>query len=80
MKFEPCWLDSIDVNAIPVLVIGCQHEATWDFQNLADAQEIFPELDPYRSSTKFTAAMRGEVNNAPELRFETWAAYEVYSM
>ena len=80
MKFDPCWLDSVDVNAIPVRVIGCQHEGAWDFPNLADAQETFPELDPYRSSTRFTAAMRGEVNNAPALRFETWAAYEVYSM
>src|SRR5215472_5312500 len=59
------WLGSVDVNAVPVQVIGREDEGAWDFPNLAAAQKQFPELDPYRSTNRFTAAMRGEVNDAP---------------
>lgn len=76
---DDSWLDFIDVNAIPVQVIGRENEGLWDFSNLAAARKQFHELDPYRSTDRFTAAMRGEVNDAPALRFETWAAYDVYS-
>jgi hypothetical protein len=69
----------MDVNAPPSEVIGWQPEGLWDFLNLAAAQKTFPELDPDRSTSRFTAAMRGEVSDAPALRFETWAAYEIYS-
>ncbi len=79
VNVHSCWLDSVEVNAIPVQVIGWQDEGVWDFPDLAAAQKIFPALDPYRGTSRFTAAMCGEVNNAPALRFETWAAYEVYS-
>ena len=79
VEVDSTWLDSVDVNAIPVQVIGWDDEGAWDFANLAAAQKQFPELDPYRSTNRFTAAMRGEVNDAPALRFETWAAYDVYS-
>lgn len=61
----------MDVNTIPVQVIGWDDEGAWDFANLAAAQKRFPELDPYRSINRFTAAMRGEVNDASALRFET---------
>lgn len=73
------WLDSVDVNAIPVQVIGREDEGLWDFPNLAAARKQFAELDPYGSTDRFTWAMRGKVNGGPALRFETWAAYEVYS-
>lgn len=79
VKVDETWLDSVDVNAIPVQVIGREDEGAWDFPNLAAAQKQFPDLDPYRSTDSFTAAMRGEVNNGPALRFETWPAYDVYS-
>ena len=49
MKFDPCWLDSVDVNAIPVEVIGSRHEGVWNFPNLSAAQKVFPELDPYEA-------------------------------
>lgn len=68
-----------DVNAIPVQVIGRQNEGVWEFTDLAHARKQFPDLDPSRSTTKFTCAMRGEVNHKPALRFETWAAYKTYS-
>ena len=54
-----------------------QDEGAWEFPDLASAQKHFPELDPYQSTTTFTCAMRGEVNDQPALRFETWSAYEV---
>ena len=79
VKVNGTWLDSVDVNAIPVQVIGREDEGTWDFPNLAAAQKQFSELDPCRSTDRFTAAMRGDVNDARVLRFETWAAYDVYS-
>lgn len=79
VKVDETWLDSVDVNAIPVQVIGREDEGVWEFPNLAAAQKQFPDLDPYRSTDRFTPAMRGGVNDAPTLRFETWAAYDVYS-
>ena len=69
----------VDLDAIPVQVVGYQDDGVWEFPNLASAQRQFLELDPYRCSSKFTCAMCSEVNNRPALRFETWAAYEVYS-
>jgi len=79
VKVDDTWLDSVDVNAIPVQVIGSDEEGAWEFPDLGAAQREFPELDPYRSTSRFTSAMRGEVNDALALRFETWAAYDVYS-
>lgn len=79
VEVDGTWLDSVDVNAIPVQVVGRDDEGAWDFPNLAAAQQQFPELDPYRSTNRFTLAMRGEVNGVPSLRFETWPAYKVYS-
>ena len=79
MRVDETWPDSVDVNDIPVQVIGREDEGMWDFPNLAAAQKQFPDLDPYRSTNRFTSAMRGEVNDAPALRFETWAACDVYS-
>jgi hypothetical protein len=79
VTFDPSWLDSMDVNAVPVQVVGWGHEDVWNYPNLAAARKAFPELDPYKSTTRFTAAMRGEVNNELALRFETWAAYQGYS-
>ena len=74
-----CWLDEVDVHAIPVQVVGVQQEGVYEFPNLAAAQRLFPELDPYEGSDKFTWAMRGELTEAPALRFETWTAYEFFS-
>jgi hypothetical protein len=77
--FDPYWLDSVDVNALPVQVVGWGNEGVWNYPNLAAARKEFPELDPYKGTSRFTAAMRGEVDNESVLRFETWEAYEGYS-
>lgn len=74
-----CWLDEVAVHVIPVQVVGVEEEGVSDFPNLAAAQKLFPELDPHKSSYRFTCAMRGELNEAPALRFETWTAYKFFS-
>lgn len=79
VKADDSWLDSVDVNAIPVQVISREDEGAWEFPNLPTARKQFPELDPYQSTGKFTSAMSGEVNDASALRFETWATYDVFS-
>ncbi len=79
LTFDPSWLDSVDVNVLPVQVVGWRNEGVWNYSNLAAARQQFPELDPYKSTARFTAAMRGEEDSGPALRFETWAAYEGYS-
>jgi hypothetical protein len=79
VTFDLSWLDSVDVDATPVQVIGWRDEGAWNYPNLAAARKEFPELDPYKSTSRFTAAMRGEVEKKPALRFETWEAYEGYS-
>lgn len=74
-----CWLDEVNVHAIPVQVVGVEEEGAFQFPNLAAAQEVFPELDPRKSSDKFTWAMHGELNEGAALRFETWRAYKFFS-
>jgi hypothetical protein len=76
-KHYPCWLDSVPVNSIPVQVVGTDFYKT--FADLAEAQQTFPELNPYQHSQGFTWGMRGELKGQPALRFETWQAYEVLS-
>ena len=73
------WLDSVDIDATPVQVVGWKDEGVWNYPNLAAARKESPELDPYKSTSRFTAAMSGEVGGEPALRFETWEAYEGYS-
>jgi hypothetical protein len=69
----------VDVHAIPVQVVGVQEEGVFEFPNLVAAQKSFPELDAFKSSDAFTWAMRGELNGAAALRFETWEAYNFFS-
>jgi len=79
VTFDLSWLASVDIEATPVQVVSWRDEGVWNYPNLASARDKFPELDPYRSTDRFTAAMRGEVDTGPALRFETWEAYEGYS-
>jgi len=74
-----CWLDEVDVHVIPVQVVGVEDEGVSEFPHLAAAQKVFPDLDPYKGSDKFTWAMRGELKEAPALRFETWTAYQFFA-
>lgn len=76
MPRYPSWLDEVDVEAIPVQIVG---NGVMLFPNLATARETFPVLDPFKSSWVCTWAMRGELDGKPALRFETWEAYRMLS-
>ena len=81
------------VQLVGVKQTGTKYEITRDgqgvvvFPNLAAAQKAFPDLNPNGNSKNFTWAMRGEVKNpsdrfsvaVPAIRFETWAANDIYS-
>ena len=74
------WLDEVDVDSIPVQVVGTKEEGYWEFRNLRNAQERFAELNVREWSDNFTSAMRGDLNGRPALRFETVAAYREFSV
>ena len=53
------------------------------FKNLKDAQKVFPPphgIDPEENTMQFTWVTKGEVKGKPAGRFETWRAYDMYSM
>ena len=47
------------------------------FTDLAAARALFPDLDPAAQTKRFTKALGNPETD--EMRFETWAAYELYS-
>ena len=49
------------------------------FVDLEEAQTVFPDLDPERSSDRFTWAMKGRHDNQDCIRFETDTAERIYS-
>ena len=58
-----------------VLSVDVYHE----FENLEAAQEVYPDLDPDRNGKRFTWAMHDKVNGKPAMRFESWAAEDIFS-
>lgn len=46
------------------------------FENLFEAQRVFPDLDPNVNSKRFTWAMGDPEKDV--MRFETWAAEKLY--
>ncbi|WDF45375.1 PIN domain-containing protein [Chryseobacterium sp. KACC 21268] len=80
--------DFIDIEdwtkTLEVLVCGVQNGNFTDnglgsmkFENIKRAKEVFPELDIYKQSEFFTAALGNKITES--LRFETWKANEFYS-
>lgn len=72
---------------IPVIVVGVKlgiftlgGEGFEEFTNLREALKKYPDLDPNRNTKRFTLAMK-EVKGMKinRLRFETWAANDLYS-
>lgn len=47
------------------------------FGSLAEAKAVFPDLDPNASTARFTWAMGNKEKD--DMRFETHAAYKLYS-
>lgn len=71
---------------MPVQVVGVdQNRITpngggyQEFTNLTEAKQVFPDLDPHINGQRFTWAMAGRVGEQPAIRFETWAANDMYS-
>lgn len=51
----------------------------YEFDSLEDAQQMYPDLDPDRNGKRFTWAMHDKVNGKPAMRFESWAAEDIFS-
>jgi hypothetical protein len=63
----------------PVSVVVSATE--WhDFANLEEAKKVYPDLDPDRNGKNFTWAMHDKVDGKPAMRFESWKAYESFSI
>jgi hypothetical protein len=62
----------------PVTVVISTNEG-YDFESLVDAQKVYPDLDPDVNGKNFTWAMHDQVNGKPAMRFESWAANEIFS-
>jgi hypothetical protein len=79
------WKEDMAVQLVGVVKSGSKYQITSNgqgvevFKNLADARKVFPKLDPVHGCKNFTWAMSGTVNGRPAIRFETWAANELYS-
>jgi hypothetical protein len=72
---------------IPIVVVGVESgkptfsgKGFEEFINLNEALKAYSDLDPNKNTKRFTWAMK-EVNNGKisKLRFETWAANDIYS-
>ena len=79
------WKKDMPVQLIGVEKSGSTYKITSNgqgfevFDNLEAARKVFPGLDPEKGCKNFTWAMAGSVNGRPAIRFETWAANELYS-
>jgi hypothetical protein len=62
----------------PVTVVVSLRDA-YEFANLDEAKQAFPDLDPDINGKRFTWAMHGRVAGVPAMRFESWDAYEIFS-
>lgn len=80
--------NAIDLSKWPddskVIVIGVANgeitdnpQDSQEFKDILEARKIFPDLNPYKSSNRFTAAMGNK--HVDYMRFETWKTYEIYS-
>jgi hypothetical protein len=65
-------------NGCPVFV-ALSLDEYYEFENLAEAQKVYPDLDPDINGKRFTSAMHDKVNGKPAMRFESWPAYEIFS-
>jgi transposase-like protein len=93
-RAAPNWLNDLETrgysrDTMAVQVVGVKDgEITPNghgyqmFPNLTEAKKVFPDLDPDHSGKRFSWAMRGETpgpDSYPAMRFESWAAEQMYS-
>jgi hypothetical protein len=62
----------------PVVVVLSMKEG-YEFSNLEEAKQYYPDLDPDVNGKNFTWAMHDVVNGQPAMRFESWKANEIFS-
>lgn len=85
-----CWIDDYDPHSLPVQVCGALQGYVSDkgigveqFENIRSARVIYPDLrtpDQIDSQpSRFNGPMRGEIDGHPAMRYESSAAYELYS-
>ncbi len=67
-----------------VIVVGVENGAVTltgsgaqRFESLGEAKMVFPDLDPSKHSERFTGAIGLPTDGT--MRFETWAAFDLYS-
>ena len=63
----------------PVAVVLSVNEF-YEFESLEAAQKVYPDLDPDVNGARFTWAMHDKVDGKPAMRFESWKAYESFSI
>ena len=73
------WKSSVHVVLVGVSGGAITSDGTGfqNFENLEAARELFPEIDTHKDTSRFTRAMGNPERDA--MRFETWAAYDLYS-
>lgn len=85
-----CWIDHYDPHSLPVQVCGATQGCVSDkgvgveqFENIRTARVIYPDLrtpDQIDSRpSRFSGPMRGEIDGHPAMRYESLAAYKLYS-
>ena len=62
----------------PVVVVLSMKEG-YEFKNLEEAKQYYPDLDPDVNGANFTWAMHDVVDGKPAMRFESWKANEIFS-
>ena len=62
----------------PVSVVLSLREG-YVFENLKEAQKVYPDLDPDNNGKRFTWAMHDVIDGRPAMRFESWEAEEIFS-
>lgn len=76
------WAGWRDVECVQVVTtVGGGQLDTEYFENLDQARQKYPTLDPEHNTKDFSWAMRGYnyENTAPCMRFEDWGSYDVLS-
>ncbi len=84
------WIEQYDPHTLPVQVCGVRNgQITEDgygvecFANIGEARAIYPDLptpdQTSRTPTRFIGPCRGELQDAPAMRFESVPAYRMYS-
>lgn len=68
---------SVIVCGVENSVVTSTGSGSQTFNNLMEAQDIFPDLDPKEHTKRFTWAMGDSEKDV--MRFETWKANELYS-